>query len=597
MTLSDKVTSPVDNFIQSRLEAEGLEPVAAADDLAFLRRVSLDVVGRIPSPRDCERFLADPPETRRTAAIDRLLQDPGWADHWVGYWQHVLAENPGLTKPTLNNSGPFRWFVHESFLDNKPLDRFVVELLMMEGGAVAGGPAGFAKATNNDVPMAHKAHIIGTAFLGVEMKCARCHDAPSHESTQGDLFSLAAMLARKPLSVPKTSSVPGTPEQLARMAVTVSLKPGVPVKPNWPFEELQAAVQADDSRWADELARNLDDPRAHLAYTLTHPANRRFAEVFVNRLWQRYFGRALVEPVHDWEGMTPSHPKLLAYLADELVTSGYDIKHVARLLLTSQAYQRGFDTSPERQQREALFAAATRRRMTAEQLADSLFYAVGKPFDAEELCVNPDGRQAQSTFLNLGTPHRAWEFACTSNERERPSMTLPRAQAVVDLLMAYGWQQNRQEPTSERERDTTPLTPLVLANGEAAARAVDLSDHGALVALCLEDRPVEELVDQLVVRFLGRRPTAAERERYTTLLSEGYEDRKTSAAPLPRKVDRSPLAWSNNLDAEANRIGTERLYLATLGDEPTRRLTEDWRSRVEDLVWALVNAPEFVFVP
>src|SRR5690606_24461733 len=117
-------------------------PAPLVNDLAFLRRVSLDTVGLIPTPEQIERFLADPPETRRSLVIARLLDDPGWADHWVGYWQHVLAENPGLTKPTLNNSGPFRWYLHEAFLDNKPLDRLVTELISMEGGAAMGGPAG-----------------------------------------------------------------------------------------------------------------------------------------------------------------------------------------------------------------------------------------------------------------------------------------------------------------------------------------------------------------------------------------------------------------------------------------------------------------------
>ena len=190
------VNNAVDRFVQSRLEAEDVTPAPLVDDLAFLRRLSLDVLGVIPTPEQIEQFLADPTEERRAAAIDRMLHDPGWADHWVGYWQHVLAENPGLTKPSLNNSGPFRWFLHESFLDNKPLDRLVTELILMEGGAASGGPGGFAKASNNDVPMAHKAHIIGTAFLGVEMKCARCHDAPTHASKQEDLFSLAALLAQ-----------------------------------------------------------------------------------------------------------------------------------------------------------------------------------------------------------------------------------------------------------------------------------------------------------------------------------------------------------------------------------------------------------------
>jgi hypothetical protein len=355
-----------------------------------------------------------------------------------------------------------------------------------------------------------------------------------------------------------------------------------------------------------EVIRAADDSRGELAWHVTHPANRRFAQVIVNRLWQRYFGRGLVEPIHDWEADEPTHPQLLDYLADELVLHDYDLKHVARMILSSQAYQRQIDESDENDEsgdselhaaRIALLAAPRRRRMSAEQLADSIFLAVGKPFDTEELCVNPDGRQAASSFSNLGTPRRAWEFACPSNERERPSMTLPRVQSVVDLMMAFGWRQDRQEPVNERIEDVTPLSPLVLANGVAVNRAIDLADHGALVELCLVNQPIEQLVEQLLLRLLCREPTPPERQRYVDLLSEGYEDRKTGLPAAVRQVDRSPLAWSNNLDAEANRIGEQRQRGAIDGDVPTRRLNDDWRARVEDMVWAVINSPEFVFVP
>jgi hypothetical protein len=103
----------------------------------------------------------------------------------MGYWQDVLAENPNILNPTLNNTGPFRWWLYESLRDNKPMDFFVTELLRMKGSERLGGPAGFATASQNDVPMAAKGTIIGAAFLGVEMKCARCHDAPTAKSHAG----------------------------------------------------------------------------------------------------------------------------------------------------------------------------------------------------------------------------------------------------------------------------------------------------------------------------------------------------------------------------------------------------------------------------
>src|SRR6185436_20617450 len=111
-------------------------------------------------------------------------------------------------KPDLNNSGPFRWWLHQSFEDSIPFDRLVAELIEMEGSALQGAPAAFKMATLNDAPMAAKADILSQAFLAEKLSCARCHDAPEHPHKQKDTFSFAAMLEGKPLKLPKSSTVP-----------------------------------------------------------------------------------------------------------------------------------------------------------------------------------------------------------------------------------------------------------------------------------------------------------------------------------------------------------------------------------------------------
>lgn len=586
--------NPIDRFILNKLEAVGLKPVPPIDDYSFLRRTTLDTIGQNPTLAQINSFIEDDSRDRRTRYIEQLLKHEGWADHWVGYWQDVLAENPGLTKPNLNNSGPFRWYLYEAFLDNRPMDRLVSELIMMEGSKNSGGTAGFGIASNNDVPMAAKAHILGTAFLGVEMKCSRCHDSPTHQNKQEDLFNLAAMLNRNPVAVPKSSSIPATPEELAEMVVKVSLKPGSKVQPVWPFENLNN-IELDSAK--NGLLRNPTDSRERLALRMTHPANERFAKVLVNRVWERYMGRGLIELVHDWEGVESSHPELLDYLAYEFMTSGYDLKHLAKLILTSDAYQRQ-SIPMQDEQAEELYATSTRRRLTAEQIVDSAYVAAGKQLETEELNMNADGKNFTKTFINLGQPKRAWELVSTSNERERPSMSLPKAQSIVDLMMAYGWRQNRQEPVSNRVDDPTPLQPMVLANGMAISRIVDLSDNGDIVELCLKDCTTEELIDTLYLRFLTRRPTTEEKQEFSELLSPGFENRIVDdAKKQQQKVDRSPLAWTNHLDAKANEIGIARQNKARKGDPPTQRLTPKWRERAEDAVWVLVNHPEFVFVP
>ncbi|MCA9247986.1 MAG: DUF1549 domain-containing protein, partial [Planctomycetales bacterium] len=284
---STPVNNDIDRFIGAKLEQAGVAAAPLTDDAAFLRRLALDCVGVIPTAEEIEQFAADGPE-RRVKAIDRYLADDRWADHWTAYWQDVLAENPGILKPMLNNTGPFRYWIYESLLDNKPIDRMASELIRMEGSTYYGGPAGFSLATQNDVPMAAKAHVIGQAFLAVELKCARCHDAPHHDLLQEDLFSLAAMLKRDKQQVPLSSSIPVSQEALDDLLVTVTLKPGTNVEPKWPFAEFAAGDGIPDG-----VVRRSSDSRERLAALITLPSNQRFARVIANRFWQRFLGMGI----------------------------------------------------------------------------------------------------------------------------------------------------------------------------------------------------------------------------------------------------------------------------------------------------------------
>ena len=406
----------IDRFINKRLADAGEQSTPLIGDLAYLRRVTLDTIGTIPTPVQIEAFLADDADKRRANVIDRLLASDGWADNWVGYWQDVLAENPNIVNPTLNNTGPFRWWIYESFLDNKPFDRFATELIMMEGSAYFGGPGGFEMATQNDAPMAAKAHIVAQSLLAIQMKCARCHDAPYHDLDQRDLFSLAAMLKRGPQEVPKTSTIPGGEAAVKSLIVEVTLKPGEKIAPEWTFGELNKTEALAG------ITDNTEDMREKLAALITSPQNRRFAKVIVNRLWRRYIGFGLVEPVDDWEHVEPSHPQLLDFLADELVSNGYDLKHIARLILNSHVYQRAAKSRDDvvKQDEDYLFAAPLQRRMRAEQIVDSLFLAAGKPFDAGPMSVDIDGARRYDKSLHLGEPSRSWHFASLTPKPQNP---------------------------------------------------------------------------------------------------------------------------------------------------------------------------------
>ena len=575
-----------------------MAPSPRLDDAALLRRLSLDLTGVAPTQAELTDFLADKRANKRELQIDRLLASPQWADSWMPYWMDVLAENPALINPTLNTTGPFRWFLLEALRDNKPFDRFVTELVMLRGSSGTGGSAGFGVAGENDAPFATKGQILASAFLGVELQCARCHDSPYHSSKQADLYGLAAMLERKSVTIPKTSMVPAAFfEKKARESlIKATLKPGELVNPSWAFGEIMGV--RDDST-LEPFVQNPKDTRERLAALLSAPQNTRFAKVLVNRVWRRFIGAGFVEPVADWEGHPSSHPELMVWLARDFIGHGYDLKHLTRTILTSEVYQRAATGSnlaagPELR----FFNAPERRRLSAEQIVDTLHAAAGRPMEIEEITFDPTGRRGEGKRINLGIPTRAWMLANLTNERDRPSLSLPYAQRVVDVLEAFGWNGARQASRTDREVAPNVLQPGVLANGALSMSLTRATVGSPLAQLAVDATHSEDLVQATFMRFLNRPPSTAEALPYLNALQEGFAQRLLPEAqvvapelPLPR------VTWFNHLSSEATTIALENEKRARRGPPSDPRLKEPWREKFEDMVWSLVNAREFVWMP
>ncbi|MCA9178062.1 MAG: DUF1553 domain-containing protein, partial [Planctomycetales bacterium] len=574
------------------------------DDAAFLRRVYLDTVGVPPSGQEWLGWLGSESQAKqlnREQVVEQLLQDERIADHWVSYWLDLLAENPTLLNPALNSTGPFRWFLYDSLRDSKSFDRLVTELMMMRGGPHDGGSAGFAMAAENDSPFAAKGHIVASAFLGIELQCARCHDSPYHSTTQKDLYSLAAMMDRKSTTVPATSRVPVAffeKNKSRESLIRATLKPDEPVAPSWPFA---VATGVEDGPDIDRLMQTPSDSRERLAALITSPQNERFSRVIVNRLWKQLLGAGLVEPVHDWEGQTASHPELLDWLAQEFVSHDYDLKHVLRLILTSSAYQRAArGANREAPPTQRFFQAPDRRRLSAEQIVDSLHTVTGARLDVEELTFVHDGRRPISNRLTLGRPRRAWMFADLRNERDRPSLSLPRARTVADVLEAFGWSGSRQKPVTERDAEPNLLQPGVLANGALTMTLTRASLGSELAQRAVDAESPEALTEELFVRVLSRRPTPDEFAAFSTALKVGFRDRLVAADQVqpPASPPALPLVtWFNHLRPRANEIQQELERRVQLGPPPDPRLETAWREIYEDVVWSLVNHREFVWMP
>ncbi len=577
-----------------------IEPAPMLSDASFLRRVYLDTVGVPPTLAEAQRFLDDSRPDKRERLIDAMLDDPRVADHWISFWQDRLAENPTLLNQSMGSTGPFRWFLYDSLRDNKPVDRMITELIMMRGSADTGGSAGFSMSGESDAPFAEKANILAAAFLGVDLQCARCHDSPYHSTLQRDLYSLAAMLERKSVKVPASSRVPDAffEKKGRESLIRVTLKPNESIPPAWPLSDL-IELGAEDQMQSQVI--DADDSRERLAMLITAPQNRRFGQVMVNHVWKRLMGAGLVEPVNDWEGQTPSHPELLDWMVQEWITHGYDLRVVMRRIMTSDAYQRealGQNLGAAAEQR--FFSSPDRRRLTAEQIVDSLHVATGNEMDVEELTFVHDGQRPIGQRQSLGVPTRAWMFASLNNERDRPSLSLPRARVVADVLQAFGWNGSRQKPICVRDTEPNVLQPGVLANGSLSMTLTRASLGSELSNVAIEATSPESLVDQWFLRILCRPPSERERQVFTTALGDGFEKRllPESQVQYPEPLPPLPLVtWFNHLQSETDTIQKTLERRVSLGPPVDPRLDPRWRTVYEDFIWSLINHREFAWVP
>jgi hypothetical protein len=594
----------IDRYLSSGISPESIAALPKGlSDSEFLRRVSLDTVGVPPSLDELAVFRKSVESLgaseSRTMAILQLLNDDRWADHWTSYWQDVLAENPNILKPSLNNSGPFRWWIHDALVLNKGADRFVTELLRMEGDSQSGGTSGFSIASENDVPMAEKAHIVASSFLAINMKCARCHDAPYHPWKQRDLFRIGAMLNQKEITVPESSSVPLAffDRRGEDSPIKVTLKPGEIVSPEWP-SELLPVEEFGPLEIDPELLATPASSRDRIAAMITRADNRRFAKTMVNRIWTRLMGWGLVDDTDDWFEAESRFPGLLDHLSREFVTSGFDLKHIHRLIVESRAYGRNA-IEPNAVSRELRYLAPWQRRMSAEQLVDSLHHVTGVSLETEEITFDPEGSQQSKNFLNLGVANRAWMLTSLSNERDRPSLNLPKAAAVVECLEAFGWRSSRQSPITHREMEPNFVQPGVVANGNLTGWTSRLTEESQITQIALQSESAEGFVEQLFAAILSRAPTESELQTFCQQLEPGFAERlqtppATEKQPPP---NRGFATWTNHFSVEANALVRELERETAAGPEPTQRLRADWRERAEDAVWALLNTPEFQIVP
>lgn len=343
-------TNPIDRIVAAYQVEHKLARNAAVNDDEFLRRLSLDLIGLLPTPERRAAFLADQASDKRARLVRELLADDvAYAEHWLTFWNDLLRNDyTGTGFITGGRKQITRW-LYEALVSNKPYDQFCRELVAPPTDASIGFIEGIkwrgevSAGQTNEIQFAQS---VGQSFLGINLKCASCHDSFIDRWKLDEAYGLAAIYSTRPLEIHRCDKPIGKTAQAA-----------------WLFPELgqidPAASQADRLK--------------QLAGLLTHPENGRFTRTIVNRLWHRLLGRGIVHPPDAMQS-EPWSADLLDYLATHLADNGYDLKKTIELIATSQAYQ-AVAPAIKRDANEAgyVFAGPRAKRLTAEQFLDAVW--------------------------------------------------------------------------------------------------------------------------------------------------------------------------------------------------------------------------------
>lgn len=353
----------VDELLAAGWERAGVVPAPLADDATFLRRVTLDLTGLVPTASQARAFLLDSSPHKRARLIDELLASPAHANHLANLWLRMLVPQDALAQQR-ELAERLQAYLRLAIADNRRYDVLVADLLTTTGDA-RNAPAVLFY-TARDLKPEELAAATARLFLGVQLDCAQCHNHPFDRWKQRDFWGLAAFFARLRRAQPPRDSA--APRLLDAETGEVSLPDSNDV--------VLPAFPGDPTPVPD----NDPNRRRLLALWIVSRDNPYLARAAVNRVWAQLFGRGLVEPVDDLsEDNPPSHPELLAELAAFFVASEYDLRALYRALANTRAYQLSSRVGPEATPPSELFAAMALKPIAAEQLFDCLVRATRRP--------------------------------------------------------------------------------------------------------------------------------------------------------------------------------------------------------------------------
>lgn len=494
----------IDDLVVEKLQRLHIAPSALSSDSVFIRRAYLDATGLLPTAADVESFLADKSPDKRARLIDKLLASDDYVDYWAYKWSDVFLVSSRKLRPV--SMWAFYDWIHASVAENKPWNRMAADIFLGAGGTRENGALNYFLIHKDPIDLMETST---EAFLGQRITCARCHNHPLEKWTQTQYYEMVNLFSRVGI---KNGSSPNDPVVYVKTSGEYLHPRLLRALPPTPLDGKPMPLDSTADR------------RAAFFSWMSSPSNPYFARNVVNRVWGNFFGRGIVNPVDDLRATNPaSNEPLLAALSADFVQHGYDIKHLIRLIMNSSAYQLSSTANETNQNDDIFYSKYIVKRLPAEVILDAYSQVTGVP----------------TAFPGYPKGTRA--------------LQLPDTQVPSPFLTTFGRPARILCDSSERTNDPTVGQALKIINGDTLNKK--LSDPNGNVALFVKlGLSDSRILDQLFLSAYSRYPTAEEKQRMLTALSQ--------AEPQT-------------------------------GPAYTR--TEARREALEDMTWALLTSKAFLF--
>lgn len=422
----------IDREISKKLTIEKISPSPKSTDSEFVRRVYLDILGRIPSAEETKTFLENTKPNKRALLIDELLVDNEYGKHMADSWQALLL--PRISDNRRIQAEPLVKWLETEFNNNTPWNKIATELISSTGAQDKNGAVTYVIANASVDKITDS---VSRLFLGVQLQCAQCHNHPFVDWKQQDYWGMATFFMKVQAKAPKGKDT-SSPE-VHEGKVVNRKKNALP--------ESAKMVNAKFPAGAEPTLSSSDPYRPVFTNWLTAKSNPFFSRAMANRIWAQFFGKGLVDPIDDMhDGNPATHPELLEILASQFSASNFDLKHLVRSICNSETYQRSSKPNDSNKGADqALLATMPVKNLTPEQLYDSIYTVVGNTTGkaaakaAKNKNVKGPNRGPRSQFVAFFQPEEGasplnYETGIPQVLRLMNSPQMNSAQAITKIL-------------------------------------------------------------------------------------------------------------------------------------------------------------------